>query len=278
MSLALATYRLKNRIFSSILPSKTAHRTLNRFIRPRRSELKEWEKQAEAKGNRFKLNDQISAITWSSEVHSDASEKTLLLVHGWESRATQMYGIVPKLLELGYRVTAVDMPAHGHSGGDIAHAPAFIDTVLLAQDKLGKFDAVVGHSMGAGASGIALSHGLQTEKLVLISGPSSVENVLRRFSRFVGLNQKATEKFISHAEELVGRSPSDLDTAKMSMPVSTTTLVIHDALDREVPISESQRILAKFNNVEFFTTEGFGHRKILKADSVKNKISHFLND
>ena len=278
MSLALATYRLKNRILSTITPSKTAHSTLHRFIRPRRSEVKEWEKQAEAKGERFQLNELISAISWSPLVHSGANHKSLLLVHGWESRATQMYGIVPELLELGYQVTAVDMPAHGHSGGDIAHAPAFIDTVLLAQEKLGKFDAVVGHSMGAGASGIALSQGLETDKLVLISGPSSVENVLRRFSQFVGLNRRATEKFIHHAEALVGRSPSDLDTAKVNSAVVTPTLVIHDEHDLEVPISESQRILSRFENVEFFTTEGFGHRKILKANSVKHKISQFLND
>ncbi|NQZ82216.1 MAG: alpha/beta hydrolase [Colwellia sp.] len=277
MNMLFAGYRFKNRLMSRITPSRTAKGALNKFIRPRRSQLKGWEANAETQGIRFSLNNDISAIRWLSQ-YSDTSaeQKTLLLVHGWESRATQMYGLVPKLLALGYQVIGVDMPAHGHSLGKISHAEAFVQTVLLAQEKLGDFDAVVGHSLGAGASSLAIARGLITKKLVLISGPSSIENVLRSFSRFVGLNNHATDKFLHHASELVGRKPSEMDAINVNGDIEVATLIIHDHHDIEVPISESKRLMPKFVNAELYTTTGLGHRKILKSTAVIDKISAFL--
>jgi len=276
MNILFAGYRLKNKVMSRITPSRTAKRALNKFVRPRRTELKNWENNAEVLGTRFALDSHISAIRWSSQSNDIEKQKSLLLVHGWESRATQMYGLVPNLLALGYQVVGVDMPAHGHSSGEISHAEAFVQTVLLAQKKLGSFDVVIGHSMGAGASGLALSRGLITKKLVLISGPSSIENVLRNFSKFVGLNKQSTDKFVDHASELVGKNASEMDAINLKGNIDVPTLIIHDHHDIEVPISESKRMIPKFINAELYITKGLGHRKILKSAEVIDKISTFL--
>ncbi|WDE10520.1 alpha/beta fold hydrolase [Thalassomonas haliotis] len=278
MNFALMSYRIKNQLMSFIAPSRTAKKTLATFMSPRRSEPKAWEAKAESRGERFNINEEISAICWQEDVAGPVPSpgKNLLLIHGWESRATQMYGLVPRLLALGYRVTAIDMPAHGQSQGDMANAEIFVQTLLLAQEKLGKFDAVIGHSMGAGAASLALSRGLETDKLVLVSGPSSIENVLRRFSKIVGLNRRATNKFIDFAAELVGVHPGELDASKQNIGNPTPTLIVHDIDDREVPISESRRLLPAFENAEFFETRGLGHRKILKSPQLTDKISQFL--
>lgn len=279
MNLAFRSYRLKNRIMSQIAPTTTAKHALARFIRPRRSTPKQWEQTAETFGTRFQINESVSAIRWLSKSHDQQTKtKKLLLAHGWESRATQMYRLVPTLIKLGYEVIAVDMPGHGHSSGETSHAEAFVQTLLLAQQRIGHFDAVIGHSLGAGASSIALSRGLLTDKLVLISGPSSVDNVLRQFSRFVGLNRRATEEFINHASQLVGVGVNDLDAAKANQSVKTPTLIIHDQEDSIIPISESERLLQTFNNAQFVKTTGLGHRKILKAEYVNRQIIEFLSD
>jgi len=276
MNILFAGYRLKNKVMSRIIPSRTAKKALNKFVRPRRTELKNWENNAEVLGTRFSLDSSISAIRWTSQSNGLDKKKTLLLVHGWESRATQMYGLVPNLLALGYQVVGVDMPAHGHSLGEISHAEVFVQTVLLAQEKLGTFDVVIGHSMGAGASGLALSRGLITKKLVLISGPSSIENVLRNFSKFVGLSKLSTDKFVDHASELVGKNASEMDAINLKGNIDVPTLIIHDHHDVEVPISESKRMMPKFVNAELYVTQGLGHRKILKSVEVIDKISTFL--
>ena len=291
MNYALEGYKLTNRIGSVIAPSWVAKKASIKFLSPKRQEIKEWEKEAEKLGTRFNLTDAVSAIRWShiptsNEVASNKGvpndkafngTKQILLVHGWESRATQMYGLVKGLIEQGYSLVAVDMPGHGHSTGDTSNAYVFSTTVKLAQQKLGDFHAIIGHSMGAGAAAIAVGKGVKTDKLVLISGPSSIENVLRRFSGFVGLNKNATHKFIDFIGQYVGVTAIEIDASKLLQASDTPALLIHDEHDIEVPFSESKRLASVFNQSELFITKGLGHRNILKSDEVFAKISSFVN-
>ena len=277
MNLALISFRFGNQLTSLFAPSWTAKRALNKFLTPRKFIQKPWEIEAESLGIRFNLNQQISAVRWQPNSDKSISKK-VLLVHGWESRATQMYSLVPTLLKLNYQVVAVDMPGHGKSEGIISDADKFAEAVVLAQEKLGKFDVIIGHSMGAGAAAIALSRGIDCGKLVLISGPSSVENVIRRFSSFIGLNSNAINWFIEHCTEQVGVAPSVLDSTRLLSIVETPTLIIHDKDDVEVPITESKRLLPVFSNCELFITEGLGHRRILKSEQTLQKITDFLTN
>ena len=279
MNYAFEAYRLKNRIGSVVMPKRVAKSAMKLFLAPKRFEIKDWEKEAEKKGERISLRHDLSAIRWSPESEKKTSNnKQILLVHGWESRATQMYGLVKEIIEQGYTVIAVDMPGHGHSKGQTSNAFIFAQTVQYMQEKLGHFYAVIGHSMGAGATAIAVGKGLEADKLVLISGPSSIENVLKRFSGFVGLNRHASELFVTFIGKHVGVPASELDATELLQGCNIPTLIIHDELDIEMPISESKRLAPAFNQVELFITQGFGHRKILKADEVILKISSFLSN
>jgi len=275
MNYALEGYKLTNRIGSVIAPSWAAKNASIKFLKPNRYDIKAWEREAEQAGTRLNLSEQVSAIRWSQD--SNMNDKQILLVHGWESRATQMYGLVKGLVKQGYTIFAVDMPGHGHSSGDTSNAYLFSQTVKLAQQELGHFHAIIGHSMGAGAAAIAVGKGVTTEKLVLISGPSSIENVLRRFSGFVGLNKNTTNKFIDFIGQYVGVPAVDLDATKLLQACDIPALLIHDEHDLEVPVSESTRLAPVFNQSELFVTQGLGHRKILKSDEVFAKISRFVN-
>jgi len=279
MNYAFEAYRLKNRIGSVVVPKHVAKKTVKLFLTPKRFEIKDWEKEAENKGERISLRNDLSAIRWSPEgSKSSSNNKQILLVHGWESRATQMYGLVKDIIDQGYTVIAVDMPGHGHSKGSTSNAYIFAQTVQFMQEKLGHFYAVIGHSMGAGATAIAVGKGLETDKLVLISGPSSIENVLRRFSGFVGLNKHTTELFVAFTGKHVGVPASELDASELLQGCDIPTLIIHDESDIEVPLSESKRLAPAFKRAELFITQGFGHRKILKADEVIRKIGDFLSN
>jgi pimeloyl-ACP methyl ester carboxylesterase len=264
-----------------IAPNWAAKNATVKFLTPKRYAIKTWETEAENAGVRFNLSEQVSAIRWSPDsiLNEEVSdEKLILLVHGWESRATQMYGLVRGLVKQGYTVIAVDMPGHGHSFGETSNPYLFAQTVKLAQQELGHFQAIIGHSMGAGAAGIAVSNGVTTDKLVLISGPSSIENVLRRFSGFVGLNKNTTNKFIEFIGQYVGVPATELDTAKLLQKSDIQALLIHDESDIEVPVSESKRLEPVLKRVELFITKGLGHRKILKSDEVLTKINNFITE
>jgi pimeloyl-ACP methyl ester carboxylesterase len=273
MNIALRTFRMKNTLLSLIAPSRAAKKASQQFLTPRKQALKPWEEKAEAQGQRFNISPQISAIKWLPKHHSD---KKLLLVHGWESRATQMFGLVAPLLALGYQVIAVDMPAHGHSGGTHSDPDKFAQSIMLTEQYLKGVDVIIGHSMGAGAATTAVARGLKCEKLVLIAGPSSIENVLRRFGAFIHLSAKATELFICFINEQVGVAADELDALKQLSPTNIPTLLIHDQDDMEVLLSESERLLPLFTQGELFVTQGLGHRKILKSGVMLTKINTFL--
>ncbi|MFQ3186969.1 alpha/beta hydrolase [Marinomonas primoryensis] len=280
MNYALEVYKLRNKIGSVIAPNWVAKAVSIKFLSPKRYAIKAWERRAEQAGTRFNLSEQVSVIRWSKGSRTDhikSENKQILLIHGWESRATQMYGLVEGLLRQDYTVFAVDMPGHGHSSGEVSDAYLFYQTIKLAQQELGHFHAIIGHSMGAGAAAIAVGKGVTTNKLILISGPSSIENVLRRFSGFVGLNKKTTNKFIDFIGHHVGVLATELDATKLLGLCDIPTLLIHDEHDIEVPISESKILAKTFTQSELFVTKGLGHRKILKSDEVHAKISGFVN-
>jgi pimeloyl-ACP methyl ester carboxylesterase len=170
------------------------------------------------------------------------------------------------------------MPAHGHSIGHKSDPIKFAETIMLAEKKLGEFDTIIGHSMGAGAIGIAINRGLNSNKLVLISGPSSIENTLKNFSEFIGLNKKATGYFLDDIGNHVGISPNEIDKRLLQMKSRIPTLVIHDENDLEIPFNETNTMLTIFPNSELFVTNGLGHRKILKSNRVLTKVNDFLHD
>ena len=275
MNLAYALFRLKNQISSVIRPRNTANNMARMFLSPNQRPLKPWEQKAEQAGTRFQLTEHVSAIRWAPTTHQ-GQPKRILLIHGWESRATQMYGLVPDLLDQGFEVTALDMPRHGHSTGSHSNPYIFGQTILLAQQKLGEFDGVVAHSMGAGAAAFSLQNGLNTQKLVLVAGPSSISNILHHFAGLMGLNKKTTQYFIQEIEKTVGIAREELDVLNGKKQISTPTLVVHDESDLEVPFSESQRMVSAFSQGELLVTKGLGHRQILRSDIFKEKMLSFL--
>src|SRR3954447_18984047 len=96
------------------------------------------------------------------------------LVHGWGGHRAQLASVVEPLVAAGLRVVAYDAPAQGESGPGafgrrrttLPEMMTALDTVIAAH---GPAHAVVGHSMGAAASALAVLDGTSTERLVLVT-------------------------------------------------------------------------------------------------------------
>ncbi len=270
MNIALSLFRARNRVLGTLFPEKAAESASKLFLSPRKFPLKAWEKKMESRGRRILLDSGLSVISWG-----DAPRK-ILLVHGWESRGTQMSGFVDALLAVGYQVVAIDGPAHGHSVGQKANPYLFSKAVSLVYKTLGPFEGVVGHSMGGNAVATAIAEGLECSKVVLISSPSSIENVLKRFAKFVGLPKSSRYQFIRLIEEAVGKPAKSLNTAANLSNNTSAGLVIHDMDDPEIPYAEAVEIVKQWKTCSLFSTEGFGHRAIVRQDLVWNKVADFL--
>jgi hypothetical protein len=126
MNYALMAFRLKHQLSSLIFSARTAENLAQNFLAPKRFEVKGWEHKAEQQGQRFQLSPDISAIRWGARHEwvedKEVENKNILLVHGWESRGTQLFGLIEGLVAKGYSVVAIDMPGHGHSKGDTSNA------------------------------------------------------------------------------------------------------------------------------------------------------------
>lgn len=271
MNLAMTLFRTRNRIVGALFPSVAARQAKGLFLSPRKFPLKDWESRMEARGQRIDYGKGLSAIVWGD------SERKVLLVHGWESRATQMSGFVDGLVSAGFQVIAMDGPAHGHSQGRKANPYVFAQAVSNACQALGPFDGVVGHSMGGNAVATAVAEGLEPTKVVLISSPSSIENVLGRFAGFVGLPTRSKQRFVSMVEEAVGKPAWALNTACNIRNTPAKGLIIHDRADREIPFSEAEQIVKEWQSASLYATDGYGHRAIVRQPAVWKKVAEFLS-
>ena len=112
----------------------------------------------------------LTALTWG-----DAEAPPLLALHGWLDNAGSYAYLAPILVQR-WRVIALDLPGHGHSGhlapGASYHYLDYVSAVLAAIRAL-KLQrvALLAHSLGAGiASLVAAAAPSCIERLYLIEG------------------------------------------------------------------------------------------------------------
>ena len=98
----------------------------------------------------------------------------VVLVHGWGSRAARMGALAAALTRRGIRVVAYDGPAHGRSAGRFASLPEFARALGAVGAASGPLHGLVGHSLGGAAVAMALGHGLEARRVVLLAPPADV--------------------------------------------------------------------------------------------------------
>lgn len=93
----------------------------------------------------------------------------MLLIHGLASNAALWWRVGPAMAELGYHVTAVDLRGHGQSpaAADYSIQAYAADLLSMGDD----WDVVLGHSLGAAASLIALRDNPTWSKRLILEDP-----------------------------------------------------------------------------------------------------------
>lgn len=200
---------------------------------------------------------------------------TVLLVHGWEGRSSDMAPFIPPLLEAGYRVVLVDLPAHGESEGTTSSIPACAAALLKFQDLIGPVYAAIAHSVGCALTVEAVRHGLQVERLVLIAPPARYFDYAVGFGVQAGLDRHQVAAMIALLQEQ-GVDVADVDTPKAAASLKQPVLILHSNDDRVVPVSLGMEIAEAWQGAKLLRFEGLGHRRILKAPEVIDAARAFL--
>jgi pimeloyl-ACP methyl ester carboxylesterase len=279
--LQLMNWRLKRLNLSMVgrvAPNRTARQVERMFRTPRRLQRKADELAVLVNARPLCLSfagHELAGYEWRPR-RENGNGQPILLMHGWEGRATQFAGLIEALLRQGHRVMAFDAPGHGDSPGDQSTVGAFSDLVLEADHAYGPFHAVIGHSMGGGAIMSAAVRGLRADHIVAIAAPASLRRAATRFARAVGLPQRALPAFLEAVAQSNGRALDTLDFDRLLPPPELDVLLLHDPRDGEVPATESAAIAGVWPNVKLRHVTGVGHRRILGADTTQRLIVDFL--
>lgn len=200
----------------------------------------------------------------------------VLLVHGWGGRGSQLRHFVPTLLAAGHRVVTFDAPGHGDSPGASLSLPEFARAILRVAADLGPLAAIVAHSFGGPATALAIRGGLAVGRLALIGPPADERRWFTEWSKHLGISE-TTQAIAEHLlVDLVGARFEDFAPEVLSPALDLPLLVVHDRDDREVPYADAERIVATAPRAELYTTTGLGHRRILKAPQVLEKVAAFV--
>lgn len=272
---ALRIVRLGFNTMGRLFPKKAGDLAVELFGRPRfRARHKQTDELIESAKKSDLLIDgkTIKTYEWGQ------GEQTILLAHGWESRGTALRSFIPNLVAAGYKVLAYDAPAHGESSGRWASVLTIGATVQSIIKSQGNIHAIIAHSFGGPASMFALKDsGIEIKKVVFVACPSAIAIAVGDAIKTMKLPKKVAKKFIFNIESLLGQSIDATTIPNFTHQLNIQeVLVVHDIEDQIVPINAAIANATAFKQSRFMTTQGLGHNRILKHETVVNAVTDFI--
>ncbi|MGD8497862.1 MAG: alpha/beta fold hydrolase [Chromatiales bacterium] len=202
---------------------------------------------------------------------------TVLLLHGWGGRASQLGAFAQPLVEAGFGVLAIDAPAHGRSPGRATSIFKIVEALLRLDHEHGPFVAAVTHSFGGMCLGVAVERGLRVRRAVLICAPAGMVFLLERFASIVQAPPAVVERFEQRLQRRFGDDlRSRIDTERVATRMRIPALIVHDADDQDVPLEQGERVAVAWPGAEFMRTEGLGHSRVLRSPQVLERVVDFV--
>ena len=201
---------------------------------------------------------------------------TVVLVHGWNGTSGDLSAFVGPLRDTGRRVVAIDLPAHGRSSGRFSDLPQTVDAVEAVLRREPNVEAVIAHSFGVPATVLAAARGVPLPRVVLISGPISVEPYLQKFAQVLGVSAATWEVMQRRLRAFLEKARlSSVELTGVAPRLGTRALIVHDRSDREVPFLSAQALHRAWGGSELMATERLGHRRLLADPAVVERAVRF---
>lgn len=198
----------------------------------------------------------------------------ILLIHGWEGAMQDMAGFVAPLIKSGFSVLALDLPAHGASGGDTATIPQLARCVSEVAAKYGSVDGIIAHSVGCAVSSLAVARGLDVQHLVCIASPLRYRHYVETIADQHGLPAPMRQAIFEELDRL-GTETDAVDYAKYGPDIGAQSLFLHSADDKIVPALAGQTAATLVPGARYEQVDGLGHARILAdPDVIRRAIDH----
>jgi len=209
----------------------------------------------------------------------------IYLVHGWGGWGLQLAAHVQPLVDAGFRVIAYDAPSHGDSApgnegkgaGTLLEMADALTAVVAAQ---GPAYGVVAHSLGAPATAVAMRDGLEVERVVFIATATDFTETLDQMEAFLGFGPRIRAGFLRRFEARFGpmdsfRMDSVIPAIAARRPLPPL-LLVHDRSDPETSYQGSLEVADRWPGARLETSEGLGHRRVLRDPDLVKKAVVFL--
>ena len=241
-------------------PDLAATLALRHFTKPRRRlgyTLHDLPKGARAFTLPYR-NGNLRGYSWGE------GERTVYLVHGWESLTLLMSNFVEPLLQQGFRVVAFDAPGHGHSDTQATDVVDFSRALAHVIRHVGEAYGIVAHSCGGAATTLMLENNpdITPTNVVLVAPMPSLQKHVEVFQELAALPGHVFARFIEGLERRLGMSILEVDAASAAQHVKAKGLIIHDLDDSLIPHSAGYWIAKNWQDSSFVTTTGLGHLNI----------------
>jgi pimeloyl-ACP methyl ester carboxylesterase len=260
------------RTVGAVAPGIAARWAENLFCTPPRR--REGDEAFIATGSRFTLTSQGQRLVgWEW-----GSGPTVVLVHGWGSRASRLGALAAAVAGAGFRVVAYDAPAHGESTGRFASLPELARALTDVGDAVGSIHGLVGHSLGAAAVATAMRHGLEARRVVLIAPPADMRIFSDLFAQTLAIPAAVQQTMHRNLERRLRIVWDDLHIASVVRELPAEALVIHDRDDTEVPYAHGEEIVEAWAGSRLESTSGLGHRALVRDPAVIGWAVQFLRE
>ncbi|MEO8315291.1 MAG: alpha/beta fold hydrolase [Pseudomonadota bacterium] len=250
------------------------------FLRPPRRELAQTDAAfvATARLHLIPVNaDRVQVYEWGS------GTRTVLIVHGWGSRASRFAPLAAALAARGWRVLAFDAPGHGLSRGRSSSLPQFMAALDAVATGFGPVQALIGHSLGALA--IVCARAARSpawfgslRKIVLISPPSGAPFLIESFHRMFSIGTATAHHVLGAFGRRFGTGPGFFvatpDVALQKLPL----LVVHDRSDDIVPFGHGEKLLPALADAKLLATAGLGHSALTRDPATIIAMAEFLDE
>jgi pimeloyl-ACP methyl ester carboxylesterase len=272
--LSLTVMRSALKLLSRTSPNVASRIAVDLFMTPRRFRTPERERALLADASPFEVRlgtgTTIRAWSWGEG-------PVVLLVHGWEGRGSQMSTFVQPLVDAGYRVVTFDAPGHGASDGNRSSLPHFTWALRGVAGATAEPHAIIAHSLGCAATTLALREGLTANRLVFFAPPLDPVEYTARFGEIIGIDGEVLSRMRLRIEERFLRKWSDYSLAETAKEMTAPLLIVHDREDRETYWSEGNALAQAWPNARLITTEGLGHRRILREAFLIENATRFIS-
>jgi len=207
------------------------------------------------------------------------SGRRVLLMHGFEGRASNMAAFAVGLHRLGMTAVAFDNFGHGDSEGTRATIVDVAGAVRAVTAEYGPFHGIVAHSFGGLCAYHAVRSGVDVQRMVTIGAVCDFGNLPEWFSGRLRLRPQITAELRRRSEEFF-RPETDIwerfSATHRAEEWKVPLLVIHDENDKEIAVAQGRKIAAGYERAEYLETKGLGHRRILADQNVVSAAVEFV--